>query len=132
MKTDASAMGELPPCGESARCRSLVANEKCRSVETMAAGNLTPSKMPAENERACAGFSSAAHQTTATSASHEGPLELKIRERDVNEIGIGAGRLEHVSIAGNSRDQFCENNCRALSVIAAMAGCLILRSAEMA
>jgi hypothetical protein len=28
---------------------------------------------------------------------------LKVRERDVNEIGIGAGRLEHVSISGNLR-----------------------------
>lgn len=57
---------------------------------------------------------------------------LKVRERAVKDIGIGAGRLVHVLAPGNSRGQFCENNCRALSVMAAMAGCLILRSAEIA
>ena len=132
VKTDVSARGEPPPRAGSARCRSFVANEDCRSAEARAAGESTPPKMPLVNERACVGFSSAAHQTTAMSASHEGPPMLKVRERAVNDIGIGTGRLEHVSIPGNSPGQFCENNCRALSVMAAMAGCLILRSAEIA
>ena len=52
------------------------------------AGKSLASKMPVANDPACAGFSNAAHQTTASSASHVGPLMLEIRVCDVNGVRI--------------------------------------------